>query len=60
MTHFIVLCDRGRVGRIFDRVPSASALRNATWCWTIDGKYRVGAGPDGAWRACFDAHWPGS
>jgi hypothetical protein len=29
--HFIVLCDGVLVGRIFDRVPGASAPRNATW-----------------------------
>jgi hypothetical protein len=46
--HFIVLCDGVQVGRIFDRVPGASAPRNATWCWTIDGNYRRDAGPDGA------------
>jgi hypothetical protein len=28
--HFIVLCDGIQVGRIFDRVPGASAPRNAT------------------------------
>ena len=45
--HFIVLCDGVQVGRIFDRVPGAAAPRNATWCWTIDGKYRRDGGPDG-------------
>jgi hypothetical protein len=38
--HFIVLCDGVQVGRIFDRVPGASAPRNATWRWSIDTKYR--------------------
>jgi hypothetical protein len=38
--HFVVLNQGVQVGRIFDRVPGASALRNATWCWTIDGRYR--------------------
>src|SRR5258708_6768073 len=38
--HFIVLCDGVQVGRIFDRVPGASAPRDATWCWTINGNYR--------------------
>ena len=67
--HFIVLCDGVQVGRIFDRVPGASAPRNATWCWTIDGKYRCGDGPpDGggdsatredamiAFRKAWDSH----
>ena len=38
--HFIVLCDGVQVGRIFDRVPGASAPHDATWCWTINGNYR--------------------
>jgi hypothetical protein len=45
--HFIVLCDGVQIGRIFDRVPSPSAPRNATWFWSLDGKYRVDAGADG-------------
>ena len=54
--HFIVLCDGVQVGRIFDRVPGASAPRNATWCWSIDTKYRrdpfgLGQGGDAATRA---------
>jgi hypothetical protein len=45
--HFIVLCDGVQVGRIFDRVPGAAAPRNATWCWTIEGKHCRDGGPDG-------------
>ena len=29
--HFVVLSDGVQVGRIFDRVPGASAPRKATW-----------------------------
>ena len=45
--HFIVLCDGVEVGRIFDRVPGASAPHNATWCWTISDKRRVPGEPGG-------------
>jgi hypothetical protein len=63
--HFVVLCDGVQVGRIFDRVPGASAPRNATWCWTIDGNYRrdvcPGHGGDSATRedamAAFRRAW---
>ena len=30
-----------QVGRIFDRVPGASAPRDATWCWSVDTNYRL-------------------
>ena len=63
--HFVVLSDGVQVGRIFDRVPGASAARNANWCWTIAGKYcrdcGLGVGGDAATRedaiAAFRKTW---
>jgi hypothetical protein len=62
---FVVLSDGVQVGRIFDRVPGASAARNANWCWTIAGKYcrdcGLGVGGDAATRedaiAAFRKTW---
>ena len=65
---FIVLYDGVQVGRIFDRVPGASAPHHATWRWSIDSKYRrdgeFGVGDNAAtreaamnaFRAAWDAH----
>ena len=51
---FIVLFEGAEVGRIFDRVPGAAASHNATWCWSIDTKYRrngeLGIGGNAATR----------
>jgi len=63
--HFVVLSDGVQVGRIFDRVPGAPAPRKATWCWTINGRYRrdcgLGVGGDAATRedavAAFRKMW---
>ena len=38
---YIVLCEGKDVGQIFDRVPGASASRNATWLWQMSGSYRA-------------------
>jgi hypothetical protein len=46
--HFVVLSDGVQVGRIFNHVPGASALRNATWVWSLDGEYRVPGEPSKA------------
>lgn len=37
---YIVLCEGKEVGQIFDRTPGASASRDATWWWALNGNYR--------------------
>jgi ribosomal protein L37AE/L43A len=62
---YIVTCEGKEVGQIFDRVPGASAPRDATWLWSINDKRRVpgsqGGAGDAATReaamAAFRAAW---
>lgn len=46
--HYVVLCEGKVVGQIFDRIPGASAARDATWLWSISDRRREPGSQGGA------------